>query len=96
MEVSDQLHASSALPPRREPWYPLDRRLGGLQNQFGHGGEETFGRIDWTVNVNISRPLLTQDIMQGGKTLTCNNARSEIPTHDPRFAVVQGRRCISF
>jgi hypothetical protein len=21
-------------------WYPLDRRLGGAQNQSGHGGEE--------------------------------------------------------
>jgi hypothetical protein len=25
--------------PRESPWYPLDRRLGGLQSRSGHGGE---------------------------------------------------------
>jgi hypothetical protein len=29
MEVSGQVHAPIALPPTREPRYPLDRRLGG-------------------------------------------------------------------
>jgi hypothetical protein len=24
----------------KSPWYPLDRRLGGLQSQSGRGGEE--------------------------------------------------------
>jgi hypothetical protein len=24
----------------KSPWYPLDRRLGGLQNRSGRGGEE--------------------------------------------------------
>jgi hypothetical protein len=32
MEVSRQLHAPAALPPGNEPWYPLDRRLGGPQS----------------------------------------------------------------
>jgi hypothetical protein len=27
-------------PLRKNPWYPLDRRLGGLQSQSGRGGEE--------------------------------------------------------
>jgi hypothetical protein len=40
MEVSDQHHAPAALPPGKEPQYPLDRRLGGPQSQSGHGGEE--------------------------------------------------------
>jgi hypothetical protein len=40
MEVSDQLHSPAALPPKKEPFYPLDRRLGGLQNRSGRGGEE--------------------------------------------------------
>jgi len=26
-------------PLGKNPWYPLDRRLGGLQNQSGHGGK---------------------------------------------------------
>jgi hypothetical protein len=40
MEVSGQLHAPSALPPGKEPWDTLDRRLGGSQNRYGYGGEE--------------------------------------------------------
>jgi hypothetical protein len=40
MEVSDQLHASAALPPEKLPWYPLNRRLGGLQSRSGRCGEE--------------------------------------------------------
>jgi hypothetical protein len=39
MEVSGQLHAPVAVP-QGETRYPLDRRLGGPQNRFGHGGEE--------------------------------------------------------
>jgi len=39
MEVSDQLHAPAALPPRKEPWYPLDRRLGRPQSRSGRGGK---------------------------------------------------------
>jgi len=35
MEVSGQLHAMAALPPGKEFWYPLDRRLGGPQSQSG-------------------------------------------------------------
>jgi hypothetical protein len=27
-------------PRKRAPWYPLDRRLGGLQSRSGRGGEE--------------------------------------------------------
>jgi hypothetical protein len=40
MEVSGQLHALVALPPRKSPWYPLDRRLGRPQSRSGRGGEE--------------------------------------------------------
>jgi hypothetical protein len=40
MEVSGQIHTPAALPPRKEPWYPLDRRLGGPQSRSGRGGEE--------------------------------------------------------
>jgi hypothetical protein len=27
-------------PQGKNPWYPLDRRLGGLQSRSGRGGEE--------------------------------------------------------
>jgi len=32
--------APAALPQGKNPWYALDRRLDGLQNQSGCGGEE--------------------------------------------------------
>jgi hypothetical protein len=31
---------SFTLPPGKEPWYPLDRRLSGPQSRSEHGGEE--------------------------------------------------------
>jgi hypothetical protein len=37
MEVSGQLHAPAALPPRKES---LDRRLGGPQCRYGRCGEK--------------------------------------------------------
>jgi len=41
MEVNGQLHTPAALSPRKEPPYPLHRRLGGPQSWSGHnGGEE--------------------------------------------------------
>jgi hypothetical protein len=35
MEVSGQLY-----PHGKNPWYPLDRRLGGPETQSGRRGEE--------------------------------------------------------
>jgi hypothetical protein len=40
MEVSGQFHAPAASPRGKSTWYPLDRRLGGLQSRSGHDGEE--------------------------------------------------------
>jgi hypothetical protein len=40
MEVSGQFHSPVALTPEKEPWYPLDRRLGEPQSRSGRGGEE--------------------------------------------------------
>jgi hypothetical protein len=37
--VSGQRHAPTAVYPRgKDPWYPLDRRLGGPQSWSGHRG----------------------------------------------------------
>jgi hypothetical protein len=40
MEVSGQLHAPVALPPRKSTLYPLNRRLGWPQSRSGRRGEE--------------------------------------------------------
>jgi hypothetical protein len=39
MEVSGQLHAPAALLPGKERRYPVERRLGGLQNWYGRSGK---------------------------------------------------------
>jgi hypothetical protein len=39
MEVSGHFHAPAALSSRKEPRYPLDRRLGGPQSRSGRDGE---------------------------------------------------------
>jgi hypothetical protein len=40
MEVNNQLHAVAALHPEKEPRYPFNKRLGGLQSQSGGFGEK--------------------------------------------------------
>jgi hypothetical protein len=40
MELSGQLHAPATVPLKKEPQYPLDRRLGGPQSQSAHCGNE--------------------------------------------------------
>jgi hypothetical protein len=40
MDMSGQLHAPAALPPEKDPRYPLDRRVGGPQSRSGRGGEK--------------------------------------------------------
>jgi hypothetical protein len=35
-----ELHAPAALHLGKDPWYPLDRRLGGFQSRSGQGGKE--------------------------------------------------------
>jgi hypothetical protein len=42
LEVSGQLHIPAVFLQGKRPWYPLDRRLNGLQNRSGHGGEKKF------------------------------------------------------
>jgi len=39
MYVSGQLHA-----PGKEPWYPVDTRLGGPQSQPEHGGKKKINK----------------------------------------------------
>lgn len=40
---SGQLHTLAALSLEKGPNYPLDRRLGGPQNQFGHRAKKNPG-----------------------------------------------------
>lgn len=40
MQVCGQFHPTAALPPGKEPKYPLNWRLRGLQSRCGYFGEE--------------------------------------------------------
>jgi hypothetical protein len=40
MKLSGQVHVAAALPRRKNPRYPLDRKLGGPQTRSGHCGRE--------------------------------------------------------
>jgi hypothetical protein len=50
MEVSGKLHNLATLPSRKEPQYPLDRRLGVPQSWSGHGGKEKNSCPCWESN----------------------------------------------
>jgi hypothetical protein len=39
--VNSQLHAPAAVPHRKSPWYPLNRRLRGTQSQSRSFGKKT-------------------------------------------------------
>jgi hypothetical protein len=59
MEMNDQLHALVTLSPGKEPWYLLDRRLGGPQSRPWHGGEEKNSQPLLGL-----RPLIIQPVAQ--------------------------------
>jgi hypothetical protein len=81
MEVSGLLHAITALSPREEPRYLLDRRPGGTQSRFGRDSEEKYNclyrksnsdrpaRSLVTILTELSRLLF---IIQIGKQIICN------------------------
>lgn len=41
MELSDQIYGPAALPPGKEPRYPLNGRVGGLQRRSECFGDES-------------------------------------------------------
>jgi hypothetical protein len=62
VEVSGQLHATAALPPGKEPRYPLDRRLGGLQRWSGHDGENTSQPLLGMYKLTVENIIIFSDI----------------------------------
>jgi hypothetical protein len=63
MEVSRQLHAPTALPPGKNPRYPLDMRLGGPQSRSASGGEEKNSQPPPEIEPeNSDRPARSQSL----------------------------------
>jgi hypothetical protein len=56
---ADQLHAPAVLRPGKSSRYPLNRRLGGPQNQSGTSGEEEI--LDPT-GTQIPDPYVIQSV----------------------------------
>jgi hypothetical protein len=61
MEVSGQLHAPAASPPRKSPWYPLDRRPGGPQSRSGRSDKGKNPNTRWESN---PRTPIVQSVAQ--------------------------------
>jgi hypothetical protein len=57
MEVSGQFHDPVALPQRKKPWCPPDRRLGGTQSQSRRGGEEKNSQPPPGLELPIIQPV---------------------------------------
>jgi hypothetical protein len=75
MEMSGQLHASAALTPGKNPWYPLARRLGGPQSRSGCGGEEKNSQLLPGLEPPIIQPVAERYTTELSRLLinNCNN-----------------------
>jgi hypothetical protein len=64
MEVSGQLHAPAALHPGKSSWYPFDKRLAGLQNWSGRGGDEKnsepLAELEPPIIQSVAQPYTTE------------------------------------
>jgi hypothetical protein len=58
LEVIGQLHAPAALPPRKSPQYPLDRRLGGPQSWWRR--ENSWPYRDSNSDSSVSQPVVSR------------------------------------
>jgi hypothetical protein len=57
--VSGHRHALAALPLRKDPQYPLDRRLDGSQSRSGQHGEEKILDPTGTQTLNpVIQPII--------------------------------------
>jgi hypothetical protein len=59
LEVSGQLHAPAALPPRKSPRYPLYRKFRGTQSRSGRYGEV---KIFYPTELELPSSLVVQPV----------------------------------
>jgi hypothetical protein len=56
--MSGQIHAPTDLSPGKSPRYPLDRRLGGPQSQFGlYGERKNLSLRDSNSDLSVVQPV---------------------------------------
>jgi hypothetical protein len=98
MEVSGQLHVLTSLPPGKDSWYPLNRRLDGTQNRAGRcrEGKTSFTPVSIrSLNFSAVQPItialptelsrlpLCPDLRQNG-AVACFPHVGTVETQKPR------------
>jgi hypothetical protein len=88
--VSGQLHAPAALPPVKEPQYPLDRSLGGLQSRSEGGAEEKISQhppgLEPQNSVQpVARPIITVRLQVAVAQLTVAHLHTHSLTNIPPY-----------
>jgi hypothetical protein len=69
LQVSEQLHISPALPPRKSPRYPLDRRFSGPENLSERRGEDKILAPIETRTPTLGRPTHSQSLYRLATTI---------------------------
>jgi hypothetical protein len=67
----------------KSPWYPLDRRLGGLQNQSGRGGEEKNFQLPPGIYIDVLKIILICQVKArkfNASLLSCSGKLSSVYT----------------
>jgi hypothetical protein len=82
MEANGQLHTPPLYPYGKSPWYPLDRRLGGLQSRFGRGGEEKNSQPLTGLDTPIIQPVAQLYTIEPFRFLLCVSSHIKFNTDD--------------
>jgi hypothetical protein len=79
MEVVVSLMTRQLYPQGNSPWYPLDRRLGGLQSRSGRGGEKKNSQPLLGLEPQIIQPVTQRytTALSSGKKLADKRYRKE-------------------
>jgi hypothetical protein len=67
--MSGLLRALAILPPGKEPWYPVDRRLSGSQSWSGHTSKEKNSQPLPGLGIPIIQPVAQHYITELSRLL---------------------------
>ena len=79
MEANGSLHASAAVPPEKEPRYPLNRRLGGPHSRTGFGEKDKNVLSLPSIEPRTVPPIIWSLYQLSYSDSNKNEARNNIP-----------------